>query len=118
MGVNCYYMSAAPSTAYTRRQVRRYARKHGYSYAEAETYLAENLLWERLQSLRAEFTRLAVLDTTEYQMHVDSAHTNALDTCMEEGLPRDPESLRYWEMAVSTLDSCLDAAGIDTRLSR
>jgi hypothetical protein len=109
---------ATASLTYTRRELRRYARKNGWTIAEAETYFPEKLLCDRLRALKAEFTRLSALDTTEFQEHVDSAHCNALDTCSDEGLPRDSDSLRYWEMAVSTLDCCLDAAGIDTRLPR
>lgn len=117
MSLDYCYMNA-PSLTPTRREVRRYARKNGYSYAEATFYLSENRLHAHRFILRAEFARLSALDTTEFQEHVSSAECNALDTCEEEGLPRDSESTRFWEMAVATLDMFLDGVGVNTRLPR
>lgn len=98
--------------SFTRRELRRWARKNHYSIAEAETYYPEFLAHAEFLRLTAEFNRLKALDPTEYKELADSAHWNALDSCQEEGFGRTEDHPYYLQMLVATLSMLLDEAGI------
>lgn len=85
----------------------------GWSEADALEIIAERRESEERQALLAEVKRLDALDTTEWGEYKDSARCNALDTCSDNGLPRDYDSMPYLRAYVATLFMLLDAAGID-----
>lgn len=86
--------------------------KQGWSEVEAKEILAERIQYEIVDSLRKRIVQLDALDTTRYGELKDSAHCNALDTCTEKGLDRDPDSIAYMQAYVATLSMWLDEAGI------
>lgn len=86
--------------------------KDGWDPKDAEQAVAERQEWEERDRLRSKMKRLDALDNTECGQHRDSAHWNALDTCEEEGLPRDDESLTYMVAYIATLTDALDSAGL------
>jgi hypothetical protein len=86
--------------------------KQGWSEVEAKEILAERIQYEIVDSLRKRIVQLDALDTTRYGDMKDSAHFNALDTCSDNGLDRDPDSIPYMESYVATLSMLIDEAGI------
>jgi len=85
----------------------------GWSEADALEIIAERRESEERQYLLAEVKRLDALDTTDWGEFSACAQCNALDTCSDNGLPRDYESTPYLRAYVATLVMLLDAAGID-----
>jgi len=83
--------------------------KKGWTVAEAEQLLVER----EWSALRADCARLDALDTTEGGDFKDSARENALLTCEEAGLPRDPMSKCYLESYAATLRCLFDDARIE-----
>jgi hypothetical protein len=86
--------------------------KQGWSEVEAKEILAERIHYAIVDKLRSRIAELDALDTTRFGEMKDSAHCNALDTCMENGLNRDVDSVPYMEAYVSTLSMLLNEAGI------
>ena len=86
--------------------------KQGWSEAEANEIIAERMESAIRDNLRARIAQLDAMDTTEYGMMKESAHWNALDTCENNGLPRDYDSTPYMVAYVATLSELLDSAGI------
>lgn len=105
-------MTATQTTAATVKEIAAKMEEYHMEAGE-ESIAAEYVMDDKRRVLRAEFERLAAFDTTEFKEHVNSAEVNAADTCREEGLS-DFDGLRYWEMAVATLDMILDANGTAT----
>ena len=86
--------------------------KQGWSEVEAKEILAERIQYEIIDGLRKRIVQLDALDTTLHGDMKDSAHCNALDTCSDNGLDRDPYSIPYMQAYVATLSMWLDEAGI------
>ena len=85
---------------------------NGWAEKDALEIIAERRESEEREALMAEKTRLDALDTSEWGELQMSAHDNALDTCSENGLPRDYDSTPYLRWYVATLSMLLDEAGI------
>ena len=84
----------------------------GWSEVDAKEILAERIECSIRSSLKSRIERLDALDTTESGHMKDSAHCNAMDTCSDNGLSRDCDSIAYLEAYVATLSAILDSAGI------
>jgi hypothetical protein len=86
--------------------------RDGWSETEIAEIMLERAEHHEHTDLDAEIARLDALDSTEWHEMQCSAHTNALDTCGDNGQPRDIYSLEYKRAYVATLSNILDSAGI------
>ena len=84
----------------------------GWSETEIDEIMIERAEHREHTALNAEIARLDAMDSTEWQEMQASAHCNALDTCSDNGQPRDIYSLEYKRAYVATLSEILDSAGI------
>ncbi len=83
----------------------------GFPFEECARWAAEQMEHETRDALKIEAARLEALDTTEDKGLIDSAHTNAGDTCRErsEDAGNYPYySTQYLRHYTATLSVLLD----------